>query len=227
MKRSAGITLFCSAMLAIIAAGCQEQSLPLPSGVFGKPQPTGRAAIGGSCVDPSGRGQLVAQMISAVNEERSRRGIAPLRQNTDLVHLADFYACRLVEGGFFSHEDPFDGSTVDSRATDFGYAFWKIGENLAAGQQTAEEAIAELMLSPLHRANMLDPAFTEIGIAVKTGGEMGIYWVQEFGRPVSEQPETPAASQPASAPATEPQPAPSPQSQPVIKPAKTPTTKSS
>jgi uncharacterized protein YkwD len=225
MKRSTIQKLLSTAILSAISVGCQEQSLPLPSGMFGKPQAAPRAAVGDACADPANRGQFIAQMISAVNEQRAKRGVAPLRLNTDLVHLADFYACRLVEGGFFSHEDPFDGSSVDSRASDFGYAFWKIGENLAAGQQSVDDAVAELMLSPLHRANMLDPAFTEIGVSVKIGGEMGIYWVQEFGRPVSEQPIAPS-SQPAIAPAPLSQPAPTPESPSSAKPSKSPTTRS-
>ncbi|OQZ06623.1 MAG: hypothetical protein B6D36_04035 [Planctomycetes bacterium UTPLA1] len=42
------------------------------------------------------------------------------------------------------------------------------------------------MASPGHRANILDPDFTEIGLAVKLGGADGPFWVQEFGRPSSE-----------------------------------------
>jgi uncharacterized protein YkwD len=192
--------------MCLAAVGCEDQSLPLASGVFGKSTIIGRPNAG-TCLDPPNRNQFTTQMISAINQERSRRQIPPLKQNADLTNLADFYACRLIEGGFFSHKDPYDGSTVDSRAADFGYAFWKIGENLAEGQQTVEEAIAELMLSPAHRANLLDPSFTEVGVSVKLGGDMGIYWVQEFGRPVSETPEFPtspssATDSPSSKPAS-------------------------
>ena len=88
----------------------------------------------------------------------------------------------MIDGGFFGHVDPADDSTVAERAADFGYAFLKIGENLAAGQRSAEEVVAEWMKSPKHRENMLDPAFVEIGIAVKDGGQYGRYWVQELGR---------------------------------------------
>ncbi len=125
-------------------------------------------------------------MIDAVNAERARHKLAPVHGEATLMQIADFYACRLVEGGFFAHEDPIGGSTVDGRAADFGYAFWKIGENLAAGQQSVDEAMAAWLASPSHRAILLDPAFTELGVAVKAGGPNGIYWVQEFGRPITD-----------------------------------------
>lgn len=126
-------------------------------------------------------------MIDAINAERAKRDLKPLRQNGTLMQIADFYACRLVDGHFFDHFDPYDGSTVVERAIDFGYPFFQIGENLAARQTTVKEAMSALMNSPKHRSNILDPVFTEIGVAVKIGGDHGIYWVQEFGRPLSEE----------------------------------------
>ena len=39
------------------------------------------------------------------------------------------------------------------------------------------------MDSPAHRAIILDARWTEVGIAVRTGGEYAIYWVQEFATP--------------------------------------------
>ena len=63
------------------------------------------------------------------------------------------------------------------------YAFYAIGENLAAGQQTPAEVMKVWMDSPAHRDIILDPNWTEVGIAVRVGGEYEIYWVQLFGRP--------------------------------------------
>lgn len=140
-----------------------------------------------ACADPLDQTRLANDMIDAINSEREKRGIGPLRQSATLMQIADFYACRLVDGRFFDHYDPFDGATADDRATDFGYAFYQIGENLAARQQSVNDAMTALMNSPRHKANILDPIYTEVGIAVKTGGEHGIYWVQEFGRPISDE----------------------------------------
>ena len=56
-------------------------------------------------------------------------------------------------------------------------------ENPAAAQSTAADVMRVGMESDSHRANILDHRWTEIGIAVRVGGEHAIYWVQEFGDP--------------------------------------------
>jgi uncharacterized protein YkwD len=137
------------------------------------------------CADPTNREVLIDGLAEAINGERGTRQLPALRLDHTLTQISEFYACRLVDGGFFAHEDPFDGSTVDVRAANFGYAFLKIGENLASGQRSVAEAVAAWMASPAHRANILDPAYTEIGAAVKVGGDAGTYWVLEFGRPIT------------------------------------------
>jgi len=188
----------------ILAAGCQEQStLPLGANGLNVPQSfAARLLLADPCQDLSNKQAVVRDMVKAVNAERAKQKQPPLRVNDTLSQLAEFYACRLVEGDFFDHVDPVYSSTLESRASDFGYAFLKIGENLAAGQESVDETITAWMNSPEHRRVMLDPTFTEIGIAVKNGGKNGPYWVQEFGRPVTAGEDTSAASPaPASKPA--------------------------
>src|SRR5919109_1185606 len=63
-----------------------------------------------------------------------------------------------------------------------GYTGWSaIGENIAAGYPTPEAVVAGWMSSPGHRANILSPNFTEIGIGLAQGGKYGSYWTQDFG----------------------------------------------
>lgn len=191
-SRSIGLTML---IVALLAAGCQDQAaLPGPlSGLDPSTAQAARPVLSDPCTDVADPARLARQMLDAVNAERAKVGLKPLRLDPTLTQIADFYACRLIDGRFLRHVDPYDNSTVVTRAADFGYAFLKIGENLAAEQRTVREAMAGLMNSPGHRANILDPAFTEIGIAVKLGGPYGIYWVQEFGRPLSDGP-LPAAA---------------------------------
>ncbi len=137
------------------------------------------------CTPPEQEVALETRLIRAVNAERKKVGAPPLKSDPTLTAIADFWGCRMIDGGFFGHVDPANDSTVAERAADFGYPFLKIGENLAAGQPSAEEVVAEWMKSPKHRENMLDPAFVEIGVAVKDGGQYGRYWVQELGRALS------------------------------------------
>ncbi len=169
------------------AAGCNEDgSFGFDSAKLGLGSPQeSRPVLRDPCSDVARGDTLKSAMLDAVNAKRAEARLRPLKLNPTLTRMAEFYACRLVDGGFFSHDDPFDGSTVDSRAADFSYAFRKIGENLAAGQETPAAAVAEWMESTSHKANILDPGFVEIGIAVKCGGELGRYWVIEFGRPLT------------------------------------------
>ncbi|HUN82560.1 MAG TPA: CAP domain-containing protein [Phycisphaerae bacterium] len=184
----------CSAAAGLlIAAGCQEQSLPSLSQADSA-QSTARILLADPCQDVANRQITAKDLIHAVNAERAKLKLPPLKANDTLSQTAEFYACRLIDGQFFSHVDPYDGSTVDSRAANFGYAFLKVGENLAEGQDSVEQVMSEWLESPGHRANILDPAFTEIGIAVKSGGPMGRCWVQEFGRPITAGEETHAAA---------------------------------
>lgn len=179
-----------AAALLAVFAGCQDQSvgggLPLGAADSKDPQSiTARMLFSDPCQDVPNKSAVSRELVKAVNAERAKQRIAPLKVNDTLTQLAEFYACRLADGGFFAHVDPVYGSTVESRAADFGYAFLNIGENLAAGQESVEQAISAWMNSPDHRAVLLNPAFTEVGVAVKKGGPSGPYWVQEFGRPVT------------------------------------------
>jgi uncharacterized protein YkwD len=176
------------ALGSTLGAGCDgaaDFNLPSSALSLNKTDAAAKSPLQDSATDLPNGAAVEQALIAAVNAERAKYHLRPLRPDPTLDQIADFYACRMIEGGFFSHEDPFDGSTVDVRAANFGYAFRKVGENLAAGHDTVEEVVAHWMRSPGHRANILDPAFMDIGVSVKVGGEYHIYWVEEFGRPLT------------------------------------------
>jgi uncharacterized protein YkwD len=89
----------------------------------------------------------------------------------------------MIEGDFFGHHDPDTGRGPADRALAGKYAFYSVGENLAAGQETAADVMKVWMKSPTHREIILDPAWKEVGIAIRGGGEYSLYWVMEFGDP--------------------------------------------
>lgn len=183
-----------AALLLVAGAACEQDDTGALRTIIGDSlSPVGPAD---PCVKAADEDRLIADMLERVNRERQRRNLSPVKRNDTLDRIAEFYACRLIDGGFFSHEDPDDHSKIDSRAGDFGYAFRKIGENLGAGQYSVEQVMREWMRSPGHRANILDPEFTEVGLAVRVGGEHGVYWVQEFGRPLTSKPITESGDDP-------------------------------
>lgn len=145
--------------------------------------PFAEGANSAKCLSPEDADRLADQVLQLVNLERAERDLQPLLVNPVLSKIAENYACRLIEGGFFGHEDPLNGYGALERAATAKYMFYAIGENLAAGPQTSAEVMKAWMDSPPHRDLILDPSWREIGIAVRNGGEYSIYWVQEFGDP--------------------------------------------
>jgi len=115
------------------------------------------------------------QVVELTNQERAKNGLAPLKENAELNYAADEYAELMSDRGVLSHTGP-DGSQPWDRAKAVGYEAQTMGENIAAGQKTPEQVVAAWMNSPGHRANILNPKYTEIGVGFDDN-----YWVQKFG----------------------------------------------
>lgn len=135
------------------------------------------------CSTPRQEAEWQDAIMSLVNQERGRAGLAPVRRNTTLEAQAGQYACEMIHYDFFDHVNPVTRTTLGERASQFGYDYSVVGENLAAGQTSPEQVFADWMNSPGHRQNILDGRFTELGVGIRAGGDYGLYWVQEFGRP--------------------------------------------
>lgn len=185
MKAGSSLTLAIQLVLSIgsvFLAGCPSAS-DFGSGTQVAGLGTNTEALPEGGYTPSNADVLVARMLELVNNERTSRGLHPLTLNPILSQMADDYAKEMIACGFFSHLSP-TGEGPGQRAVSAGYVFLAVGENLAVGQTTPEQAMADWMKSTEgHRENILSPQWKEIGIAVRLGGEYGVYWVQEFGNP--------------------------------------------
>jgi uncharacterized protein YkwD len=146
---------------------------------------------------------LADQVFVLVNQQRAARGLQPLARVGALDRCAQDYAVRMAREGFFAHTAP-DGSTPDDRIAATGYQAQGWGENIAAGQQSADAVMQAWMNSPGHAANILNANFTQIGIGVAAGGNYGIQWVQNFGRPFTSAPPSTAPSLGSMSPSTPP-----------------------
>lgn len=157
------------------------------TGCFTAPEPTGAAVEvpleAPRCITADDGKQMADQVLQLVNLERGEAGVAPVVINQALSKIAEDYGCHMIEEEFFGHYDPLSGRGPAERAVAGRYRFFAVGENLAAGQQTAAEVMRVWMESPSHKAIILGDRWTELGVAVRFGGEHGIYWVQEFGDP--------------------------------------------
>ncbi len=105
----------------------------------------------------------------------------PLTWNAALATAARGHAADMAARNYFSHTSQ-DGRTFDARIVNAGYSGYSaLGENIAAGQPTADAVVAGWLTSPGHCANIMSASFRELGVGVGTGGSYSTYWVQDFG----------------------------------------------
>ncbi len=119
------------------------------------------------------------EILDLVNGERVAAGVAQLSWSSALADVAIDYADEMYVGGFFSHVSPRTGG-VGSRLGAAGITYALAGENLALAPNVAA-VHSGLMTSPGHRANILTPEFTHVGIGV-VQGPIGLIVVQVFFR---------------------------------------------
>ncbi|MGB3200222.1 MAG: CAP domain-containing protein [Nodosilinea sp.] len=124
---------------------------------------------------------IAQDLLRLVNAERQRANVSPLVLNEKLATAAQRHSQDMATSRRMSHTGS-DGSTMRSRIDATQYAWSTIGENVAMGQPTAAAVMTAWMNSPGHRQNILNPAFTELGVGQATGGGR-LYWTQLFARP--------------------------------------------
>lgn len=120
-------------------------------------------------------------VVGCTNQERARYGLRPLHQNRVLRHAAEYHARNMLTYGFFSHHDVF-GHGPPARIDLFGnvHRYRWLGENLATGFTSGRGACQGWMASAHHRANVLNPHFTLIGVGF-AGSAGTTYFVEDFG----------------------------------------------
>jgi len=125
--------------------------------------------------------QAEAQMVTLVNEERAAVGLAALTIDLRLVPVARAHSEEMFRLRYFGHQSP-SGSSPFDRLDAAGIKYSRAGENLAYAQSVAV-AHRGLMQSEGHRANILRPEFTRIGIGVISAGPYGKMFTQMFLTP--------------------------------------------
>jgi len=123
--------------------------------------------------------KLVQEVITLVNQERAKQGLAPLKENVKLSSVAKIKSGDMVANNYFDHTSPTYGSPFDMMKK-FGITYTAAGENIAMGQPTAASVMSAWMNSPGHRANILSKNFTEIGVGIARDKSGTIYWTQQF-----------------------------------------------
>lgn len=124
------------------------------------------------------RPKFEEEMLKMVNKERVKEGLKPLQADPEMTQLARQHSRDMFERGYFAHVNP-DGKNPFDRMKAMNIRFSAAGENLALAQTVAIAHI-NLMNSPGHRANILNPSFGRLGIGILDGGYYGLMISQEF-----------------------------------------------
>ncbi|MBP2639866.1 MAG: SCP-like extracellular [Firmicutes bacterium] len=116
--------------------------------------------------------------LDLLNADRTTNGLAPLKLNLAVTAVAQRHAQDEINRDFFAHNNP-DGLSPFDRMHAAGISFRYGGENLAINQDVTAAQQA-LMNSPGHRANILSPDYTEVGIGIRYNSQGTLYVVQCF-----------------------------------------------
>ena len=144
-----------------------------------------------SCVLPIGVSPAAAQdndvfqILARVNALRQQYGLLPLDLSSILIASAQRHSDDMARTGNISHTGS-DGSSIDSRIREAGYGHWRDfgiwSENIYGGQTANVDVAWEFWTtSQVHRNNLLNPRFREIGIGVGRGANGGVYYTLNFG----------------------------------------------
>jgi uncharacterized protein YkwD len=167
----------------VIFPGTGQNSITAPAGaqVYNGPayQSATIAAIG-------------QQIVDYTNQLRAQNGLPPLTVSGQLTAAAQIGANNEAATNMMSHllygvPEP----SVEARAEEVGYNYSALGENLTTGAPDVNAVMQSWINSPAHKANLLNPLYTQIGVAVAYGPNGVGYAVQVFGAPGGAEPSGP------------------------------------
>jgi uncharacterized protein YkwD len=131
--------------------------------------------------------QLLYEMVNRdradpANAPETNGRALPLRWNDRLAAVARAHSLDMLNQGYFAHEDP-QGRSVAGRVEAAGMVWQSVGENIAIYTSVARAEAAfmsEPRFSKNHRANILNPGFSEVGIGIVPGPNGTLYITQDF-----------------------------------------------
>lgn len=129
--------------------------------------------------------QLVFQLV---NRERARAGCTEVRYDDRLAEMARLHSANMKQFSFFAHVDLDGLDPMGRKVRHYPELFAeRVAENIATAFGSSEAVIASSLMtnwmhSPGHRRNILDPAFTHIGVGIVAGVGEKLYATQDFAR---------------------------------------------
>jgi uncharacterized protein YkwD len=135
---------------------------------------------GGGGYSPDGEERAFLDLINAY---RRQHGAGNLSLQDQLGAAAEHHSQDMAKKNYFSHKLA-NGDSAEENIERFGYSNWSsVGENIAAGHETAKAVMDAWKSSPDHDRGMRNKNFTEIGIgrAYDKSSKYGWYWTTTFG----------------------------------------------
>ncbi|MFD4707666.1 CAP domain-containing protein [Gottfriedia sp. NPDC058432] len=117
-----------------------------------------------------------SKVVELTNAERTKAGLKPFTVNATLSKTARLKSQDMTDKNYFDHTSPTYGSPFDMMKQ-FGITYSYAAENIAKGQKTPEEVVTAWMNSAGHRANILNPNLTQIGVGYDSRSNA---WTQQF-----------------------------------------------
>ncbi len=124
--------------------------------------------------------QAEQDLLQLANQARRQAGVSPLKVDSGLSEAARAHAVAMMEAQTLSHQFAGEAALPQRLALMTHLQLDQEGENVALDYD-AEHGHEHLMLSPPHRANLLNPAYNVVGLGVVRSGDR-LYIVQDFGR---------------------------------------------
>lgn len=137
---------------------------------------SGSTGSTGGSTGNTGSATAAQEVLRLVNAARAQNGLSALTLDASMSRAANVRASELAKS--FSHTRP-NGTRGLTALAEAGVSYRAAGENIAAGQQTAQAVMSGWMNSSGHRANILSSKYSRLGVGqVVINGRT--YWVQFF-----------------------------------------------
>ncbi len=134
---------------------------------------------------------LELEVLRRTNQVRLERGLSPLQWDLRAYQAAQAHAQDMLKRGYFAHQNP-EGLGAAERMRRAGVVEVGVGENLArfegyADGEIPRRALEGWMGSPGHRANLLRPEFTHLGVGLVRQGQQVVVVQNFLARPFDPQ----------------------------------------
>jgi len=143
------------------------------------PEPISVAASGPTLEQAN---PIERRAFEQTNAERAKNGLPPLRWDADLCRMARSQSERMAKQGYLSHS--LDGLRLRDRARAVGIAHYTVlGENIAYNfgyDDPGGFAVERWMLSPGHRANILEVGFKAMAVGTFVATDGSVFLTQTF-----------------------------------------------